>query len=91
MYQHYLGVDLHGKRTYHGRITKEGSPWLRWIMITAAQRATLGSPLLKVFFDRVAQQHGKKTARVALARKMLSIIFYMLSRRQPFLEEYQQG
>lgn len=78
-------------RTYHGRITKEGSPWLRWIMITAAQRATLGSPRLKVFFDRVAQKHGKKTARVALARKMLSIIFYMLSRRQPFLEMDQQG
>lgn len=78
-------------RTYHGRITKEGSPWLRWIMITAAQRATLGSPRLKVFFDRVAQQHGKKTARVALARKMLSIIFYMLTRQQPFLEMDQQG
>ena len=78
-------------RTYHGRITKEGSPWLRWIMVTAAQRATHGSPRLKVFFERVAQQHGKKTARVALARKMLSIIFYMLSRQQPFLEEYQQG
>jgi transposase len=78
-------------RTYHGRITKEGSPWLRWIMITAAQRATLGSPRLKVFFDRVAQQHGKKTARVALARKMLSIIFYMLSHQQPFLEMDQPG
>lgn len=78
-------------RIYHGRITKEGSPWLRWIMVTAAQRATLGSPRLKMFFDRVAQQHGKKTARVALARKMLSIIFYMLSRQQPFLEMDQQG
>ncbi|MCA9903454.1 MAG: IS110 family transposase, partial [Anaerolineae bacterium] len=78
-------------RTYHGRITKEGSPWLRWMMVTAAQRAPLGSPRLKLFFENVAQQHGKKTARVALARKMLSIIFYMLRRHQPFLEDYQQG
>lgn len=78
-------------RTYHGRITKEGSPWLRWIMISAAQRATLGSPRLKIFFDRISQHHGKKTARVALARKMLSIIFFMLSKKQPFIEDYQQG
>jgi transposase len=78
-------------RVYHGRITKEGSPWLRWIMISAAQRAALGSPRLKTFYDRITQQHGKKTARVALARKMLSIVFFMLSRNQPFMEEYHQG
>lgn len=78
-------------RTYHGRITKEGSPWLRWIMVTAAQRSAAGSPRLKTFFDRVAQQHGKKTARVALARKMLTVLFYMLRDQSVFQEEYQQG
>ncbi len=78
-------------RTYHGRITKEGSPWLRWIMVSASQRSALSSPRLKIFYDRIAQKHGKKTARVALARKMLSIVFFMLSRNQPFMEEYHQG
>lgn len=78
-------------KTYHGRITKEGSAWLLWIMISAAQRAGCRSPRLKQFYDRIAQKHGRKTARVALARKMLSIVFYMLSRNQPFLEEDQQG
>ncbi len=78
-------------KTYHGRITKQGSAWLRWIMISASQRAGSRSPRLKAFYDRIAQKHGSKTARVALARKMLSIVFYMLSRQQPFIEEYQQG
>lgn len=78
-------------KTYHGRITKQGSSWLRWIMISASQRAGSRSPRLKAFYERLAQKHGSKTARVALARKMLSIVFYMLNREQPFMEEYQQG
>jgi transposase len=74
----------------HGRITKEGSPWLRWIMVSAAQRAPCASPRLALFYERTLQQHGKKTARVALARKMLSIVYYMLLRSTPF-QERQQG
>jgi transposase len=74
----------------HGRITKEGSPWLRWIMVSAAQRAPCGSPRLARFFERVMQRSGKKAARVALAREMLSIVYYMLLNNTPY-EERQQG
>lgn len=74
----------------HGRITKEGSPWLRWIMVSAAQRAPCASPRLARFHERILQQHGKKTARVALARQMLSIVYYMLLRNTPY-QERQQG
>jgi transposase len=74
----------------HGRITKEGSPWLRWIMISAAQRSSNASPRLASFHKRILEQHGKKTARVALARKMLSIVYYMLLRSTPY-QERQQG
>jgi transposase len=77
-------------RVRHGRITKEGSPWLRWIMVSAAQRAACASPRLAVYFERTLQQHGKKTARVALARQMLSIVYYMLLRKTPY-QERQQG
>jgi transposase len=74
----------------HGRITKEGSPWLRWIMVSAAQRAPCASPRLAHFHKRTLKRHGKKTARVALARKMLTIVFYMLLRNTPY-QERQQG
>ena len=77
-------------RVRHGRITKEGSPWLRWIMVSAAQRAPCASLRLASFFERTLQQHGKKTARVALARKMLSIVYYMMLRNMPY-QERQQG
>lgn len=78
-------------RVYHGAITKEGSSWLRWIMVNAAQQAPRVSQRFGSFFERVAQTHDRKTARVALARKMLSIVFYMLQRKQPYYEAYQQG
>jgi transposase len=74
----------------HGRITKEGSPWLRWIMVSAAQRALCASPRLAHFHKRTLKRHGKKTAQVALARQMLTIIYYMLLRNTPY-QERQQG
>jgi transposase len=74
----------------HGRITKEGSPWLRWIMVSAAQRSPCNSPRLAHFHERTLKQHGKKTARVALARQMLTIVYYMLLRNMPY-QERQQG
>lgn len=74
----------------HGRITKEGSPWLRWIMVSAAHRAPCASPRLAHFHKRTLKRHGKKTARVALARQMLTIIYYMLLRNTPY-QERQQG
>jgi len=43
----------------HGRITKEGSPWLRWIMVSAAQRAPCASPRLAHFHERILKQNGK--------------------------------
>lgn len=76
-------------RIRQGHITKEGSPWLRWIMISAAQRAPCASPRLRQFFDRTARRHGRKTARVALARKMLCIVFCMLRDNEPYREEHR--
>lgn len=74
----------------HGHITREGSPWLRWVMASAAQRATSGSPRLAQFYERTQRRSGNKTARAALAREMLSIIYYMLLHDTPY-QERQQG
>jgi hypothetical protein len=63
---------------------------LRWIMVTAAQRTPYTNPRLKRFFERIARRHGRKTARVALARKMLTIVYYMLQRNERYRELSQQ-
>lgn len=76
-----------GEVMRHGRITKQGSKWLRWAMIEAAQRAPINSPKLNSFFQRIAKKQGRKTARVALARHMLKIVYHMLKEQQPFTED----
>jgi transposase len=74
-----------GGRTQRGRITKEGSPYLRWIMVQAALHAD-GSPRLKRLQERVAQKRGPMRARVAVARALLVIAWHMLRTDQPYEE-----
>lgn len=67
----------------YGRITKQGSAWLRWTLMQAAQQARGRSPRLQRFYNRVAERKGKATAKVALARELLVIIWHMLVKNQP--------
>jgi transposase len=73
-----------GDRTRYGPITKEGSPWLRTVMVEAAQVAVRLSPTLERYRDRIAAKHGRNAAKVAVARKLLTSIFWMLQRREPY-------
>lgn len=67
--------DQHTRR---GHITKQGSRWLRWILVEAAARPSLRDPDLRQFHDRIARRRGKKVARVALAHRLLTLSFYAL-------------
>jgi transposase len=66
-----------GGRIQRGPITKEGSPYLRWIMVQAALHADK-SPRLQRLHNRVAQRRGPLRARVAVAREMLEIAWHLL-------------
>lgn len=73
-----------GKRTYQGRITKQGNKWLRWAMVEAAQRAIINDPGIKAFYFKVAEKKGSKLARVAVARKLLSIVYWLWKEKRPY-------
>jgi len=76
-----------GKST-RGHITKQGSKHLRTILVEAAHViASRGSGSLKVFFLRIRSKKGYKIAIVALARKLLTIVYHLLTRNEPFFEE----
>ena len=42
---------------------------------------------LRAFYLRVKARKGEKTAVVALARKILTIIYHILVNREPYVEE----
>lgn len=75
-----------GNRTYQGKITKQGNKWLRWAMIEAAQTAPSNDLWLKGFYQRVSK-NGKKIARVAVARKLLEIIFRIWKEEKPYFKK----
>jgi transposase len=66
--------DAHTRR---GHITKQGSRWLRWMLVEAATTA-VRDPQLGRFTAQIAQRRGPKIARVALARRLLTLCFYAL-------------
>jgi len=73
-----------GGKTRYGHITKQGSRWMRWILVELSHHAANGSVRFQKMYLRVARRHGKNTARVAVAREMLKVIYYMLKNNEPF-------
>ena len=52
----------------YGRITREGSPWLRYVLVEAALSAMKRSDDVGRWARRLAHRKGASNARVALAR-----------------------
>ncbi len=66
------------ERQHRGRITRAGSPYLRWILVEAAQNAVRSSPAARRYFERLARRKHRHVARVALARKLLGAVYALL-------------
>jgi transposase len=61
-----------------GHISRQGSPPLRWALVEAAQHAARGGGPLRADYERIAKRRGKAVAKVAIARKILTLCFYGL-------------
>jgi transposase len=70
-----------------GGITRQGSPWMRWVMVEAAQVATRSSPAARRYYERLLRKKHKHVARVALARKLLIAVYALLHDGVLFDEE----
>jgi transposase len=69
-------------KTKTGRITKQGSPSLRWILVQCAMTAVRYDQRLGTFYERLKRRKGSAKAIVATAKEILVIIWYMLTRRE---------
>jgi transposase len=61
-----------------GHITRQGSRPLRWALVEAAQHNVRGSGPLREEFERISKRRGRKIAKVAVARKILTLCYYGL-------------
>jgi transposase len=68
-------VERSGGRQWTGRITKTGSPWLRWALIEAAIHQFRRPDELGRWARRLAVKAGGLKARVAVARALCHEVF----------------
>jgi len=75
-----------GGKTRHGHITKEGSKWLRWILVQNCLILIKYPGRIKDFYTRLKKRKGHKVAIVACARKLLTMIWHMLMKGQVYID-----
>ena len=61
-----------------GHISRQGSPHLRWALVEAAQHAARANWPLRASFEQIARRRGRRIAKVALARKLLTLCYFGL-------------
>jgi len=64
-----------GDRTHHGKIVRAGNRWLRWAAVEAVWPAIRADFDLRCFYERLAHGKGANKAKVATARRLLTIIY----------------
>jgi transposase len=93
-----------GGVTYHGKITKTGSKYLRWIMLECVHthiRNDKDSNITQ-FYERLAKKKGSPKASVAAASKLLKVVYWIMKDKRgyqsrttpspsPIYSSYSQG
>lgn len=67
-----------------GRLTKQGPPLLRWILVQDAWQAIRHNVELRYHFACVSRRCGKQAAIISVARKLLKIAYRVLRDKTPF-------
>ena len=78
------GLEQSGTKNRGKGMTKEGRKELRWAMVEVAQRAVKSDPLWTRKFQEMEKRMHRNQAIVAVARRLLELVWYVLTRRQPY-------
>ena len=75
-----------GGTTYHGRITKAGSPYLRWVLNQCTWVHVRSQPegSVALFYARLSKKKGRSKAMVAASAKLLKIVYWVLKEKRPY-------
>jgi transposase len=78
------GLDQSGTKLVQKGITKEGRKELRWALVEVAQRAVKSDPRWTCKFQELHKRMHRNQAIIAVARQLLELVWYVLTRRQPY-------
>jgi len=92
------GLHQSGNHSYSRPITKEGRSLLRWLLVEVAWSAVRWDDHWRTLYDRIARRRGPRIAIVAIARRLLVVIWHLLTdhsayfylRPQTYITKLQQ-
>lgn len=67
-----------------GSITKRGSPVARYLLNQAVIKVLRCDGTMRAWFQRIKKRRGAKIARVAVMRRLATILWHMLKRKQRY-------
>jgi len=79
-------VSISGGHKRYGSITKEGSRWLRWIMVECVHSHLKYDTSITRAYHAIAETKGASIAKVAAARRLLMCCYSVLRNRKPYYD-----
>lgn len=74
-----------GDRTHRGKIIRAGNRWLRWAAVEAVWPGIRADFDLRCFYERLARNKGANKAKVATARRLLTIIYKVWKEQRNYI------
>jgi transposase len=69
-----------------GSITKAGSTMARWLLAQVTRQVLRKDAQMRQWYRRIKRRRGSSIARVAVMRKLATIIWHMLSKQMTYAE-----
>lgn len=79
------GCRNSGETDRMGSITKRGSKMARFLLGQMVLHALRRDPYMKNWYKNIKKRRGSKVARVAVMRRLTTILWHMLKHRQPYV------
>ena len=79
-------VHRSGERIRIGSVSRPGNKRIRWASVECAQAAVRYDPRFRGLYERVSRRRGAGCAVVAVAHEMARIMYFMLSRNEPYCD-----
>ncbi len=78
-----------GGKVRHGKITKCGSSWLRYVLIEAAHHQMFCTKKkgLAPYYARMKERKGSSSAAVATARKLAAVVWRVLTDKRAYVPQ----
>lgn len=81
------GIYASGNKVFYKGITRQGNKFLRWAIIESVWPAIRRDRELCLFYNRLKKEKGANRAKVATARKLLTIIYKILKEGRPYYQK----